>query len=261
MEIGMAWRFIRSASLLLILLGTNSTTLSAGMDEALAAFSAGDYTATIEELEPLAGQGDPRAKLLLGRMYFMTANGDQSKYRDSFELLLPFAEAGDPDLQLTLGVMYHNGFGVERDYGQALYWLRKSADQGYVDAYPLIGEIYADGEGVAKDKTEAARWYLLSANAGDIRGQYGLGILHMRGNGVVRDLVLAHRWLRLSAAGGYDRARQALRELTESITPKQIAEAKGDGADWLEQRDDKTKQFFADFHDLEKLLHGPEAAQ
>jgi len=261
MGIDITRRFLRAACLASVLHVANSTSLSAGMDEALAAFSAGDYSATIEELEPLAEQGDREAKRLLGRMYFMTANGDQSKYRASYKLLLPFAEAGDPNLQMNIGVMFYEGLGVEKNFEQAMHWLRKSADQGHVYAYPLVGKLYSDGDGIPEDKAEAARWYLLSANIGDIHGQYLLGILRMNGDGVARDLVLAHRWLRLAAAGGKNRARQRLRDLNEIITPEQIAEAERAGEAWLDARGDKTKKFFAAFHDLEKLLKTPEAAE
>ena len=44
--------------------------------------------------------------------------------------LLRKAEAGDAEAQFNLGFCYGNGKGVSCDYGQAVYWYRKSAEQG-----------------------------------------------------------------------------------------------------------------------------------
>ena len=44
------------------------------------------------------------------------------------------AEKGDSDAQLNLGVMYFKGQGTPQDYGEALKWYRKAAEQGYATA-------------------------------------------------------------------------------------------------------------------------------
>jgi len=257
----MVRRFLCALSVAILILGANSHPSFADMEEALQAMSDKDHAAVLKELMPLVERGDLMAQRLLGHWYIHSANGDQSMNRAGFELLLPFAENGDSYMQWLIGSMFHQGLGVKRDYGQAMYWLRKSADQDYGDAYYFVGEMFARGKGVPEDKAEAARWYLLAANVSDIHAQYRLGIMRMQGDGISHDLVLAHRWLRLSAAGGYDKARFALRNLQEIITPEQIAEAERDGKDWLDNRGDATKRYFADFHDLEKLLTAPDAPE
>ena len=225
---------------------------------------------TIEKLKSRAAEGDISSQYMLGSIYYvaLTEEPDQDlsllgnpTLEMAFELFLPPARSGNFYAQYTIGGMYNNGVGVERDHDRAMYWLRKSADQGYSRAFTAIGGMYALGRGVAKDLAEAARWYLRVANAGYISGQYMLGSMLKQGLGVDRDLVLAHRWLRLAAAGGDDKARQALRDLQEIITPEQIAQAERDGEAWLEERGDKAKQKFAAFHDLEKLLKAPEAPE
>ena len=43
----------------------------------------------------------------------------------------PLADQGSVIAQVNLGVMYTKGQGAPQDYGQALAWLGKAADQGY----------------------------------------------------------------------------------------------------------------------------------
>ena len=55
--------------------------------------------------------------------------------------LLGPAEAGDAQTQFALGNHYFDGRGVAQDYGQALAWYRKSADQNYAPALNQLGYI------------------------------------------------------------------------------------------------------------------------
>lgn len=48
------------------------------------------------------------------------------------------AAQGHDAAQYNLGLMYLNGIGVPVDAGQARYWLRQSAGQGYVKAKGLL---------------------------------------------------------------------------------------------------------------------------
>ena len=45
------------------------------------------------------------------------------------------AEQGDARGQSALGFMYENGHGVEQDYGTAVEWYRKAAEQGFERAF------------------------------------------------------------------------------------------------------------------------------
>jgi TPR repeat protein len=47
---------------------------------------------------------------------------------------------------------------VPQDYGEAVHWYRKAAEQGF-GRYSL-GYMYHHGQGVAQNYAEAARWYL-----------------------------------------------------------------------------------------------------
>ena len=64
-------------------------------------------------------------------------------------------------------MLYYNGYGVAKDYEEAMKWYLKAAEQGYANAENIIGELYYYGEGVAQDYEEAMKWYLKAAKQGD----------------------------------------------------------------------------------------------
>ena len=77
------------------------------------------------------------------------------------------AEQGTARVQYNLGVMYQNGQGVLQDYKQAIYWYKKSAEQGHADAQYNLGAWYYNGEGVIKDYAIAHMWFNISAYSGN----------------------------------------------------------------------------------------------
>ena len=50
------------------------------------------------------------------------------------------AEAGDAEAQYKLGNRYYYGTFVEKDYGKAVYWYTKAAEQGDVAAQISLAE-------------------------------------------------------------------------------------------------------------------------
>ena len=47
-----------------------------------------------------------------------------------------------------LGRHYREGIGVSKDFGKAVYWLTKAAEQGNAEAQFALGVCYVNGEGV-----------------------------------------------------------------------------------------------------------------
>lgn len=165
------------------------------------------------------------------------------------------ASAGDPVAQCELGCMYAQGESVSKDFDEAEYWLRRSANQGHVAAqfnlglflyYRLdsgrrireakdwiraAGEngnavaqnflawLLATGINIRKDVESAAQWYRKAAEQGHAGSQYNLGLMYSRGEGVVRDSAEAVRWFSKAAEQGDADAQYELG----------LAHAKGDG--------------------------------
>lgn len=79
-----------------------------------------------------------------------TAVAGQSK---SFDGLLEKALAGDVDAQNEVGISYSEGRGVRPNQKKAVYWFRRSAEQGYAIGICNLALHYGMGWGVRRDKT------------------------------------------------------------------------------------------------------------
>ncbi len=120
---------------------------------------------------------------------------------------LGYWETQDP---ASLGLAYFFGSNGEQDYGKAMIWLRKAADQGDVLSMNMIGAMYRDGTGVSVDYQQAMVWFKNAANLGSAEGMYLVSDLYDSGRGVPKDYQTAVLWLRKSAEGGYPAAMTAL---------------------------------------------------
>lgn len=58
------------------------------------------------------------------------------------------------------------GWGVEKDFAKALFWLRKVADNGEAIAQLNLGRMYFNNEGVQQDYTGANTWFHKAAQQG-----------------------------------------------------------------------------------------------
>lgn len=145
----------------------------------------------------------------------------------------PLAEQGDANAQFFLGTMYRNGQNVPQDYAQAIAWYRKSAKQGDQRAQYNLGMMYSKGQGVAEDNSKAARWFRIAALQGHVPSQYNLGVLYGNGKGVPLDIIEAHKWFSIAAmSGDADAIREE--ELTGDIlTPDQNKESRKLTEAWL----------------------------
>lgn len=76
-------------------------------------------------------------------------------------------EPTTPTAENEMGDRYFYGRGVNQDYGKALAWYRKAADQGYAEAQHNVGALYENGWGVAQDVEQAKVWYQKAAVQGD----------------------------------------------------------------------------------------------
>ena len=83
----------------------------------------------------------------------------------------------------------------------------------------LLGLCYYNGFGVKKDYIQAVNWYLQSANQGNAYSQNGLAMCYEYGRGVSKSLTKAIEWYQKAASGGNDHAKQALERLQNHQSP------------------------------------------
>ena len=118
---------------------------------------------------------------------------------DDFYSVREHAAAGNAQAQFALGNRYFSGAGVPQDYGQALLWFMKSADQGFAPAQNQLGYMYQHKFGVPRDYKRAVAYYRSAAKQGYALGQYNVGGMFEDGVGVKRDYKQALDWYRKAA--------------------------------------------------------------
>jgi TPR repeat protein len=156
-----------------------SLPVYAQSDESTAAFAKHDYKAALLNWQPRAEQGDAAAQYGLGRLYFF-------------------------------------GLGVQPDFEQAVFWLRKAADQNNHYAERRLGFAYSLGhDDVAPDPEQADIWYqkaisgfAKAAEGGDVMAQYLLGGMYSEGKGTKPDAVKANFWFQKAMANFREAAEQ-----------------------------------------------------
>ena len=135
-------KLLRAVAVGLLLAGTVSVAAQ-DFDKGRDAFKAGDYATALQELRPLAEQGNANA-------------------------------------QKQLGIMYSLGSGVPRDYAEAAQWLRLAAEQGNAAAQFNLGLMYSLGRGVLQDDVITHMWWNIAGANGDGGGSSGRGIIEER---------------------------------------------------------------------------------
>jgi TPR repeat protein len=88
---------------------------------------------------------------------------------------------------------------VHQRFAEAIGSRRHGAESG---AQVLAnGNYYTNGWGVTKDYAEALRWYRKAADQGDAGAQYALSLAYANGRGTSPDLLQARVWMEKAAAG------------------------------------------------------------
>jgi TPR repeat protein len=230
---------------------------AASITAAQRALDAKDYPAALNELRPLAKDGDATALNLLGQMYEngwgVDADDEQARryyeqgarlgdldsvnslralknkaYKAEFADILPQAESGDAAAQNRIGEMYEFGQGVERDTDAAFAWYRKAADQGNVTAWHNLGRAYNFGTGVPQDYAKAEEWYRKAAERGHQQAMFFLGTLYATAHGGDNSHdadVIAYAWMSNVAQQGDPTAQAIESRLKMKLDDAQMAEA------------------------------------
>ncbi|WP_027858256.1 tetratricopeptide repeat protein [Marinobacterium jannaschii] len=244
-----------AASLLLSLQATY--TLAADLGKATRAFDQQDYSVALDELKPLAKEGNHDASNMLGQMY---ENGwgvdkdlDQAKrlytrganighldsvnslrglknkeYQKELVKVRQDAESGNAAAQNRLGVMYEFGYGVKRSPEIALDWYRKAADKNYVAALHNIGRCYNFGTGVAQNFSEAETWYRKAAEQGHTEAMFFLGTLYSNDHGRERAYdsnIIAYAWMHNASELGNETAAAIEKRLVMKLSESELKTA------------------------------------
>ncbi len=150
-----------------------------------------------------------------------------SAQNQNFAVTRQKAVAGDPIAQFDMARAFMAGEGVTKNSAKGLWWLRRSADQGYFGAEYALGIIYQSGmEGLPKDQHEAAKWFVKAARQQNKKSQDQLSEMLAQG------LISAHEadWRVPEPPKPADKGKPAAFSVAEVetglknwITPKRMA--------------------------------------
>jgi TPR repeat protein len=192
----------------------------------------------VEVYRKVAEQGDAKAQLKLGDMYYAGHEVPQD-YSEAVRWYRKAAEQGEAAAQFYLGLNYEQGRGVQQNYAEALRWYRKAAEQGEARSELNLGAMYSAGNGVPQDYAAAADWYRKAAEQGEATAKFNLGVVYGSvGRGVPLDYVEAYKWLSLvvSSSSGDDKqksdAARARDLVAGQLTTQQLAEAQRRAREW-----------------------------
>ena len=71
------------------------------------------------------------------------------------------------EIQFYIGFCCEHGYGIEKNYGEAVDWYKKAAEQGHAKAMRNLGKMYDDGMWAPRNVVEAVKWYVDAAVKGD----------------------------------------------------------------------------------------------
>jgi hypothetical protein len=117
--------------------------------------------------------------------------------------------------------------------GADIHDLQIHADAGDAVAEYRLGMRYATGEDVKQDYGEAMRWFLRAADQGNVHAQATVAVWSMAGRGTPQDYGQADYWALLAQAGGDESGRAIVLNSAPYLSPAQTAAAQKRAEDWL----------------------------
>lgn len=175
------------------------------LSEAWTAYNIGQYKKTISLIQNLAGDGNARAQVLLGRCYEngLGVKQDLAVAAQWYQLA---AEQNDSEAQVLLAYCYEVGAGVPRDPRAVVDLMTRAARAGNAEAQFNLALYYSRGlYQTAKDQKESFRWARLSADQGYAQAERFVGACYEYGIGVPANQAEAALWYNKAAAQGLAR--------------------------------------------------------
>lgn len=108
-------------------------------------------------------KGELQCKILYMHyvMFDASNSGRQEEYTFAFNYFseIMITHPNVPETYFYLGHLYECGFGVVKDPQVALSYFHKGAQRGNASCMNKLGDFYHSGFGIGKNYKEAIRWY------------------------------------------------------------------------------------------------------
>lgn len=184
-----------------------------------------DEEKALELTRRAADKGYPPAMSTLGMAYF-EGEGVEKNIETAKQLWLKAAAKNDPVALNNLAYFYNF---VERNYPEAVVWLRRTIDKG--DEWGVkvalfdLATLYERGQGVPKSMTEAANLTRRAAIAENMLAYPKMVEYYVNGTGVPKDAVRAQMWALIADKKGGGISPEGRAVLDGMLTPQKRAEA------------------------------------
>lgn len=145
-------------------------------------------------------EGDERQSVPIDEMTRVVTDAEK---KNDFSLVEIKAEAGDREAQYKLAQYYMEGYGVEKDMRKAMFWLDRSARNGFRSAQIALADLYF--KGIVDNQpyyAHALKWYEKAANQGSAYAMAMTGKMYYKGIGTDRNYEIAFQWLLKAAQNG-----------------------------------------------------------
>lgn len=160
----------------------------------------------------LAKENNKSALYQIGDAYFNFRT--KIGYLKALDWYQKSAGAGSAVAQNRIGEMFHHGYGVNKDYQQALEWYFMATETGGSSAaHNNLGTMYYDGKGVGIDHVKALTCFSVAANQGYRDAQVNLAWMYDNENSPVHDKVEAMKWYLKAAEQGHDDSKRRVVQL------------------------------------------------
>lgn len=138
----------------------------------------------------------------------------EKNYFQAMQWIKKAAEQGNSIAQYNLGKLYYKGCLGKVDYKNALIWFTEAANNGSDEANNMLGVMYEEGKGVTQNYNTAYDYYLIAANAGNVAAQYNIGCLieYNKVTSYRLDVTDAIMWFELAAKQGDKDAEKELKK-------------------------------------------------
>ena len=124
------------------------------------------------------------------------------KANNLFDSQLELAKRGDAEAQFNVGQMYEVGFGVMKDNREAIYWIRRSANQKHEAAVFKLLYLDIERQGLRGGNKARMKELHRLAEQGNAQAQYYLGKMYAYGVGINTNPDVAIDWLKKAASVG-----------------------------------------------------------
>lgn len=155
----------------------------------------------------------------------------QSAADVNFDATFEQAAAGNAEAQFKVGKKYSEfanlGYGVTNNK-EAMFWLRKAANQGHIKAQHHLAYHYYWGYGVPENYEIALRWFMKAAVLGDASSQYQAGRMYSLGMGTEADIVKGYVWFSMAKTHeieGLEIASKMLNNVKEVMSSQEVRKA------------------------------------